>query len=223
MTIEALVDKQDTFEIIRDQIATILVNETASQQALATAGGKDPDDWKIRVYLERADAWEQFLNPEVTDTSPICNIWVDGSDYDPSDSNIINNLKAETTYNIDIYGYGLSEADGSGQIHGDEAAAFNAQRGYRLVRNWLYNEIYTYLDLPRGTVFSRWFTSFRELQPEYDGSQVQNIVCIRAKFRVDHRELTAQQTYELLEIINIEVKRAEDGQLLAQVVYDFTT
>ena len=77
MTIPTLIDKQDTFEIVRDQIATILVTEIVSQQALAVADGKDPDLWKVRIYTERSNAWEQFLEVPPVDESPICNIWYD--------------------------------------------------------------------------------------------------------------------------------------------------
>ena len=46
MTIQALIDKQDSFEIVRDKIGLILASESASQQALATAAAKDPDLWR---------------------------------------------------------------------------------------------------------------------------------------------------------------------------------
>lgn len=222
MTIQALIDKQDTFEIIRDKVASILVTEVASQMALATAGGKDPDDWKVRIYLERANAWEQFLDPDVVDKSPLCNIWIDGSDYDPSDSNIINNQKSETTLNLDLYGYGESRSDGAGHTPGDQESAFSAQRAYRLVRNILFNEIYTYLDLPRKTVYSRWPISFRQLQPEFNGQPVENIVCIRFRVRVDHRELTDAQLYETIEAVSVTMKRAEDGSVISEIVFDYT-
>ena len=58
-----LIDKQDSFEIVRDQIAAILKTEITSQIALATTAGKpNPDDWKLRIFSERANPWEQFLN-----------------------------------------------------------------------------------------------------------------------------------------------------------------
>lgn len=47
MTLQALIDKQDSVEIIRDQIAAILVQEIANQQALAIADSKDPALWTL--------------------------------------------------------------------------------------------------------------------------------------------------------------------------------
>ena len=46
-----LIDKLDTFEIVRDEIAAILATEIASQEALA-AGEPDPTLWRLRVFLE---------------------------------------------------------------------------------------------------------------------------------------------------------------------------
>ena len=62
--IAELIDKQDNSEIVRDQIAAILATEVANQQALATADGKDPADYKLRIYTERSNPWEAFLNDQ---------------------------------------------------------------------------------------------------------------------------------------------------------------
>ena len=59
--ISELIDKQDNFEIVRDQIAAILVNEVASQMALATAEAKDPEDWNLQIFTERSNPWEKWL------------------------------------------------------------------------------------------------------------------------------------------------------------------
>ena len=79
----ALIDRQDTFEIIRDQIAALLATEISNQQALASAAGKDPDLWKLRIYLERMNAWEAWLNDQ-SDLSPLVNIWFASSAPDLS-------------------------------------------------------------------------------------------------------------------------------------------
>jgi len=70
-----LIDKQDSFEIIRDQIAAILSTEVASQMALAIAEAKEPNDWKMRIFIERSNPWEQWLNNPTEDKSPIVNVW----------------------------------------------------------------------------------------------------------------------------------------------------
>ena len=66
-----LIDKEDTFEIVRNQIALILANESASQVALATTAGKpDPNLWALKVYTERSNPWEQALNDKTARTHP---------------------------------------------------------------------------------------------------------------------------------------------------------
>jgi hypothetical protein len=222
MTIPALIDKQDTFEIVRDQIATILVTEIASQRALATAGGKDSDLWKIRIYTERANAWEQFLEVPPADTSPICNIWYDQSSFPGDRGDTVNRQMSETTYNLDIFGYGIASDDGgTGHNPGDEEAAFAAQRALRLIRNILMAAEYTYLGL-RKTVWQRWPQSIQTFQPELNEQAVQQVRGARVALRVSFNEFSPQVAAETLEYISTTIKRAEDGQILAQVDFDLT-
>ena len=110
MAITTLIDKQDNFEVIRDQIASILVIEIANQMQLAFDAGKVADDWKLRIFTERANPWEQWLNDQ-TDRSPIINVWYDNSNFAMHKSNILERQASETVYNIDCYGYGMSEDD----------------------------------------------------------------------------------------------------------------
>ena len=216
--IETLIDKQDGFEIVRDKIAAILALEIANQQVLATKAGKDPNLWNIKIYTERMNAWEQWLNSQ-TDTSPICNIWVDSATYDPSASNISNRQKSDTIYNIDVYGYGRSADDGgSGHVAGDKEAAFEAHRAYRLVRNILMAAEYTYLDL-RGIVWQRWTQSFDAYQPQYNGRAMQNVHGLRLQFRVAHNELSPQAVASVLEWLTITTYRTEDGEILVRADY----
>lgn len=219
--IPTLIDKQDTFEIIRDQIAAIIKLETVSQMALATAAAKDPLDWKLRVFAERSNPWEQWLN-EQTDESPIINVWYDSSTFDPSASNVAERQKTEGVFNIDCYGYGSSKDDGAtGHRPGDREAALEAHRALRLVRNILMAAEYTYLGL-RGTVWTRWPQAINAFQPEIDGRQAQHIVGARLAFRVVFNEFAPQVAEEVLELMSVDVKRAEDGEIVINADYDYT-
>ena len=223
MTITTLIDKQDTSEIVRDQIAQILADEVASQMVLAVAGGKDPEDWKLRIFTERSNPWEQFLNPDETgfDDSPIVNVWFDSSTYDPAASNILERQKTEGVFNIDCYGYGRSKDDGgTGHEPGDKEAAFEVQRALRLVRNILMAATYTYLNL-RGVVWQRWPQSITVFQPQLDGRQMQQIVAARLAFRVQYNEFSPQVESVELETVAVDVKRTEDGEIVAQAQYDY--
>ena len=222
MTITTLIDKQDNFEVIRDQIVAILVTEIAEQQVLAAAAAKDPDDWKLRVFAERSNPWEQYLNDPASDPSPIVNVWYDNSNFDQSGSNISERQKTDGIFNIDCYGYGVSEDDGgTGHKPGDREAAYEVQKALRLVRNILMAAEYTYLGL-RGLVWQRWPQSITVFQPQIDGRQVQQIVGARVAFRVVFNEFSPQVVAETLEYLSVDVKRAEDGEIVLEADYDYT-
>lgn len=219
--IAELIDKQDNFEVIRDQIAAILATEVANQMALATAGGKDPDDWKLRIFSERSNPWEQLLNQQ-SDRSPIVNVWFDNSNFDPAASNISERQKTEGVFNIDCYGYGISSDEvGGGHNPGDKEAAFEVHKALRLVRNILMAAEYTYLGL-RGVVWQRWPQSITVFQPQLDGRQMQQIVGARLAFRVVFNEFSPQVVPETLELVSVDVTRTEDGEIVVEADYDYT-
>lgn len=219
MTIDTLIDKKDTFEIVRDKIALILATETANQQALALAASKDPADFKFRVFTERSNPWSEFEDDPV-DTSPLVNVWFDTSNFDMSASNVMERQKSDSVFIIDCYGYGKSEDNpGGGHIPGDRSAAFEVQRCIKLIRNILMASIYTYLDLPRGTVWSRSFRSIKVFQIQIDNQTVQNVHASKCEFGVTFNEFSPQFTSETLEEIFIDVLRAENGEILVEADY----
>jgi hypothetical protein len=221
MSINSLIDKQDSFEIVRDQIAAILAAEISSQMALATAASKDSDDWKLRIFVERAAPWEQFLNDQ-TDNSPLVNVWFDSSNIDLKASNLIQRQKTDGVFNIDCYGYGKSKSAVGGHTPGDKEAAFEVQKAIRLVRNILMSSEYTYLGL-QGLVWNRYPLSINVFQPQIDSQNVQNIVAGRIALQVTFNEFSPQgDESELLEYVSINVKRTEDGQVLFEAGYDYT-
>lgn len=220
MTIAALIDKQDNFEIIRDEIAAILVTEVAAQMALATAAAKDPEEWNLEIYTERSNPWEQWLNQDTTRT-PIVNVWFDNSNIDPAASNVMERQKTEAVYNLDCYGFGMSEDNpAGGHTPGDRDAAFEVQRAIRLVRNILMAAEYTYLG-QRGLVWSRMVQSITVFQPQMEGRTVQQIVGARIAFRVIFNEFSPQVPAETLELVSVDVKRTEDGQIVLEADYPY--
>ena len=217
-----LIDREDTFEIVRNKIALILITESANQVALATTEGKpNPQLWELKVYTERSNPWEQFLNNTAART-PIVNVWFDSSNFNPSASNVIERQATEAIYNIDIYGFGLSQADGAGHKAGDKDAALEMARAVRLVRSILMAAQYTYLDLARGTVWRRWVRSITAMQPQIDAQTVQQVVAARISFVVEFNEYAPQFTPETLETLALDIHRALDDALIAQAEYDYT-
>lgn len=230
-----LIDKNDTFELVRDQIGAILALESANQITLAIADGKTAAEadagWKLRVYLERSNPWEQFLNADATpapDLSPVINVWFSNADFPKSSSNTIEEQKSEAVMNIDCYGYGQSADDAAGgHIPGDRLAAFEAQRALRLVRNIIMAGPNTYLQMrantnPGAPVWGRWPQSITSFQPELDVRPVGHVVGLRLALRVDFTEFSPQVEPETLELLSVDIHRALDGMLIAEADFDYT-
>ena len=221
-TIDTLILKSDTFEIVRDQIAAILVAEVANQMALATAAAEDPDDWKLRIFTERSNAWEQFLNlTDATDLSPLVNVWYDNGSFPENKGNTVERQAHEATYNLDCYGVAVSaDVPVGGHAPGDREAAFEVQRTIRLVRNILMAAVNTYLQL-RGIVWQRWPQSITVFQPQIDNQAIQHIVGARIALRILFNETSPQVDSEILEKVAVDVRRTEDGQIVLEADYQY--
>lgn len=227
MPIQALIDKQDYSEIIRDQIAAILLSETTSQVALATAAvspTKNANLWRLRIYTERSNPWADFLDcpDEAKDSAlgaPIVNVSFDSATYDMSGSNVVDRQKTVGVFHVDCYGYGVSAASGSGHVAGDARASIECQRAVRLVRNILMAGMHTYLGM-RGVVWRRWPQSVTIFQPQVEGRAVQQIVAARLALQVDFNEFSPQSTYENLELISATINRYETGQIYFTAQYE---
>jgi len=218
--LQTLINKQDNFEVIRDQIAAILVTETANQMTLA-AGEPDPTLWNLNVYTERANAWEQFLKKD-PDPTPIINVWYDNSNFDESGSNVQSQQKTVGVFNVDCYGYGLSEdVAAGGHRAGDKEAALNVQRAIRLVRNMLMAGPNTYLQI-RGLVWQRWPQAITIFQPQIGDHPVEQVVGARIALRVIFNEFAPQYVANTLEFVNMGVKRTEDGLIVMEADFDYS-
>lgn len=214
--IQALIDKQDTAEQVRDQIAAILAQEVASQMQLATDEGKDPELWNLKVYTERSNPWESFRAGTVT---PIVNVWWDDETFDKSATSAVLRQDAVANFNIDVYGYGKSGPDGDGHKAGDEEANRECQRAVRLVRNIIMATDYRYLAL-QGLVGLRWFTNIKTFQPQQDVNAVENITAARMTLEVRFSEFAPEYEGQPLEIVFMEAFRAEDGSLYFELEFD---
>lgn len=218
MTIQSLIDKQDTFEQVRDEIAAILAVESASQQALAVTAGKDPALWALKVYTERSNPFEAL---RADDNTPIVNVWYDSSDFEQGRSNIVERQLSSSVFNIDIYGRGEARENGAGHDAGDDLAAREAQRATRLVRNILMAAEYTYLNM-RGVVGQRWPQNIKTFQPQLDNRNVTQVVATRIAFRVNFNEFSPQYEPQTLDLLSVQVERAEDGEIYINADYDYT-
>lgn len=234
----SLIDKQDSFEIVRDQIALILANEVANQQALAVLAAKDPALWGFKIYTDRANPFGAWLNiDENAAPEPIVNILLDNIDY-PADQTSGAGIKsrADVDYLIDIAAAAPSANNpAGGHFSGDQVAAATVQRIYRLVRNILMAGINQHLQLrirplidgdPAGVVLDRFARSFAIFQPSSGQQIIQNAVGGRFTLRVTMVETTEQFTGESLETVLVKILRDDDGAVLpdppiAEAQYDF--
>lgn len=225
--ISSLIDRPDNVELVRDQIAAILVTEIANQVAIATATpGKDPKLWQLRVFSERSNPWDMFQDPPDAsdpssplnfDNSPIVNIALDTSTPDGSSSDIVGRQKYTAIFNVDVYGRGISADDGgTGHYAGDEQAAIEAQRAVRLVRSILMSAQYLTLGFPQkpnALVWKRWVQSISMFQPQSDGKAIQHIIAARIVFAVDFNEFSPQWDSVPLLLVGISITRADNGQV----------
>lgn len=210
-----LIDKIDTFELVRDKIAAIMLTEISNQQRLAIEGGKDPEDWNLRIFSERSNAWEQFQDGTETPGTPIVNITYENSELDASAAgSTVESQKYAATYNIDCYAMGVS----TGTQQGDENAALRIHAVVRLVRNILMSGEYTRLGLT-GIVGDRRVQSVTVFRPDASDEMAQKIVGARLVFRVTFNEHSPQVNGPALEIIGVQLKRAETGEIFLQMEY----
>lgn len=221
--ITELIDKQDNFEIVGAQIAAILALEIANQQALAVVATLDPAPWKLRIFRERSNPWEQYLIQD-PDPSPLVNVWYDSSNFDGKASNVSDRQKARAVFNIDCYGYGISEDDGAGgHLPGDRVAALAVHRALRLVRNILMSAQYTYLGFPKESdsrPWKRWPQTITVFQPEQEKATVPQIIGARIAFAVEFNELAPQVVGDVLELVSVVV--TEDGEIVLEADYPAT-
>jgi len=224
-----LIDKQDFFEIVLTQIGAILAAETLAQQLLAVGVGKpDPDLWKFDVYTNRYNPEEVFQqNP---DAAPVVNIWHDNSNFPEKDSQSVGRQVSVSTYNLDIYAAASSSDDPTGGYNrGDEESSLNLNRIIRFVRNIIMHPDNLYLQLflmigsrKQNGIFKRWIQSFQRFQPQIDDRPIQDVIATRCSLQVQFNEMPVIESYEPLEIINIEAKRTEDGKIVFETQFDTT-
>jgi hypothetical protein len=222
--IQELIDitRKDNFEIVRDEIAAIIVAEVANQKAQAVAQGEDPDPYDLKVYLERSNPWERYQRSD-TDQTPIVNVYYDSDVTDLGSSNLIDRQKMDGVFVIDCYGRGISRSDGAGgHIAGDEEAALLAQRTMRLVRAYLFAGVHEDLGLT-GVVWRRYLQSREVLHQEDTARAAQQIVAARMRLAVEYNEVSPQYIAENLELLSVQLRReALDGFLYFQRDFDYT-
>jgi hypothetical protein len=225
--IDFLIDKIDNCERVCETVGAILLVESLKQQEIAqVTPGKNPDDWKLRVFVERSSAFEEYLQPkdeggQPSDLSPIVNVWFDNDTTDLHRSNLIETQTMTGVFNIDCYGCGIARESADGHEPADVTAAAEAKRAARWVRNILMSAQYYDLGL-LGVVSRRWIQSRQMMQPPQDAEAVQRVIGTRLALHVDYIEQSPQVTGPLLEEISVAVRRRSDGLLYTTATFQPT-
>lgn len=219
-----LIDKQDSSEQIRDRIATILKAESIRQVQLAVdAGRTDSTNWDMKVYVERANPWNEFIDNK-KDQPPIINVWFSSSGTDKSASNSVDRQKWNGTFNIDCYGHGVAQATTEGHLAGDKLAALTSQRAVRLCRNILMSQENLYLGYPSDPqrfVWHRWVSAITSFQPSLDGDQANQVLGSRLVLNVEYNELAPEhEDFNTIEYVSIAVDN-DTGEVLAEADFDY--
>lgn len=214
-----LLDKTDNFEKIRDAVAAILAAETAHQQALATAAHEDPEPYRFRVFIERTNPFEVFLNGS-TDLAPIVNVYFETVDFDKAKSNLSDRQQGTSVINVDCIAHGRSEASGGGHTVGDETAGKAAAALARLVRNILMHDDHKYLGL-QGTVARRWIRGINSFLIATAEPAATKIRGARIALEVDHIETAMIADETTIEAINVTFLHTPEGEIIAEAEYNF--
>jgi hypothetical protein len=219
-----LIDKADTFELVRDRVASILAAETQFQQQKAAAIGKDPEPWKFRVYSERSNPWENLFGD---DRTPVVNVMYSRSDEAPENPNKSPWTGMRSTYYIDCYCYAESYQTSDGHRSGDELSARLAHNTAKLIRNLLMHPSYAYLlyqprpnSMMDVAVGRRSISHIEAFQPMSGNMAVEKVIAAHMTLEVDHNETVPIQEYDTLEEINVKFYCQSDGEVTAELNYD---
>lgn len=225
--ITTLIDKHDNFEIVRDRLVEILLVESAAQQVLAAAADptpKDPDQWKLRVFSEASDPWEQFLPVDAPDEAmpafvvPIVNVWFDSESLQPGRSTA-NTQVFDGTFHLDCYGYGISQETDTGHVPGDTAAVGEAQRAARIVRNIIMAGQYFTLGFPTKAqqfVWGRRVDAVDAFFPGMSEKRGFHVCAMRVTVHVEFSEFAPEYQPVLLEELNIQIRRTAEGEVFLE-------
>lgn len=222
MTTEVIPDLIDLdtnpIQLVIDKIGEILVNESANQQALAIAGGKDPDLYKIRVFADRFNPFDNMK----TDTTPLVSIKESDDSKELSVSGNHGKQQKLLTINIDCFGIGRAEETVSGHRPADLDASQDGRRAANLVNKILKSDINSNLQLDRKIVNSVNITGEQYFEPDFDSRQMGPVVAKRLSLQCKVTDTPMiNNGVELLGVV-VDVERGDSGEIYTICEYDYT-
>jgi hypothetical protein len=222
--ITQLIDKQDSYELIRDEIAAILAVEEANQRVLAVADNQDPNLYKFTTYTERFHPWELLVDTDGQPTGqpPLVNVSFDTMTEKDEAQTAGTFSPYSGIFNIDCCGAKNTKELSQG-VHaaGDELTARESQRIARLVRNiFAYNE-YARLGIPDIVAWIR-VKQLNSLQPNIQDRPSNNIMVTRIMLMVGFNEFDFNTVPVDLELVSNQCIRQDDGLIYFKADFDYT-
>lgn len=201
---DTLQNSADNIEVIRGQIAALLVLDLENQYRLAVEA-EDPNkkDYDVKVYTEKDNPIqfvEQSANP-----FPLVNVSLDSTRQSNSTSTV-NKQSMKATFYVDVYATGNTDSDGDKGMK----ASLKAWKTARLVRRILRAETNTYLRL-RGVVGGV-SLSFQSGEPADIQSAIR-VKMVRITAEVDYTENVEITSGPGVEVISMTVKD-ETGEVI---------
>ena len=217
----ALLFEADTSEKVRDALTVILAQNVQEQKRLCEVAGVPPEEWDVRVYQERANPLQFFMQDSDRPVAAI-NVWYEGSAFDISKSQKFGKQATGGAFNIDVVGYGVSQ-DGADSTHvpGDEAAAKAAQKIAKFVRVVLDSPINKGLGLPVGAVQRQWVASITMSEPQNNGDSAVHAIAARVRFEAAFFEFAPDAPENPICDFRVDILRASDGAILAQSRFNY--
>jgi len=205
-------------QLVIDKVSEILVNETANQQSLATAEGKDPELYKFRVFADRFNPFDNMRE----DRTPLVSIKESDDSKKLSVSGNHGKQQKLLTLNIDCFGVGKAEQTAEGHRPADLDASQDCRRLANLVNKILKADINENLQLDRKIVNSVNIVSEQYLEPDFDSRQLGPVVVKRITLQCNVMDLPEINHGVELQCILVDIERSDSGEIYASCEYDYT-
>jgi len=217
-------------EIVRDQIALIIVNELQNQKSIAenlaatqpeTLVGRqavsDLDngifDIIQNIFIEKGT---KFDGSEL----PGMNIYYNRSDFPMNEGNPINHQVADASYTIEAHITAKHKQKDDEIKYGDEKAARIAARTMGLIRAIIMSGQYVRLGYSKtdNLVWRRWVNSVDVIQPDYQESDAVHgtvgILNIAVKFNEIGPAVRGEILQKIIAEINVKLHTSYDGKVI---------
>jgi hypothetical protein len=185
---------------------------------LAVAASEDPEPYRFRVFIERSNPWDVFIDDD-DDKAPIVNVYYQTTFFDKASSNLVTKQTGISRFHVDIFAVATTEETQTGQALGDEHAAKKCQAVARLIRNILMHDDNVQLGLD-SVVRYRWIENITSFLSADSNPGARQIRGVRIVVEVGHIETVSQIDEEICDEIRITIRYEKTGQVVASLTLE---